>query len=102
MAYIENINVTNENGEIINVASEETVELLKKLIVLLQPLYTQDSAQRLRITVDSITGALTLGTVTTVGNANVGSLASVDARYYITDTARKTYANGIRANLTFQ
>lgn len=110
MSYIENVNLTNTNNEQVNPATEETVLLLKRLLHLANTLATQDSAQRQKVTIDSITGSLTLSTVTTVGTVNTvstitglgaGAGFSVDARYQLIDQARNTYSNSIRSKLTF-
>jgi len=105
MAYIEDFNLTDLNGLEINPASEESVAILKKLLIMLAPISTQDTNQRIRITVDSITGALTLATVTTIGTVNtvttMNQIAGVDARYMLMDNARNMYANSVRPYISF-
>ena len=44
--------------------------LLERIVEQLSCLTTQDGQQRQRVTVDNITGSLTLGTITTVGTVN--------------------------------
>lgn len=107
MSYIEDLNLVNTDGQQINPATEETVMYLKKLVELLQPLSTQDSNQRLRVSVDA-------GTITTVSSitnygasatlpivTTVNQLAGVDARYLQVDTARLLYTQHIRNKLNF-
>jgi hypothetical protein len=116
MSYIENVNLTNTSNQPINPATEETVLLLKRLLHLANSLATQDSAQRQKVTIDSITGSLTLSTITTVGTVTTcgtvtnvtnmiglggGTGFSVDSRYLLVDTARNNYANSIRSKITF-
>ena len=99
MAYIEEINLINSDGKTINPATDE---MIRKLITLLGPLSTQDTAQRLRITLDAITGSLTLSTITTVSTVtSVSQFAGVDLRYYLADNARNMYANSIRPYMSF-
>lgn len=102
MAYIENFNLTDVNEIQINPATEESVAILKKLLIMLAPISTQDTNQRMRITVDSITGALTLAAVTTVGTVTtMNQIAGVDARYMLMDNARNMYANSVRPYISF-
>ena len=82
-------------------STDETVILLRRLVKLSETLAVQDSLQRQRVTVDSITGGLTLATVTTVGTVlNASTLANVDARFHFIELARTAYATGIRAKIT--
>jgi len=69
----------------------ESVILLRRIVKLLEPLATQDSANRQRVTVESVPTTLT---------TNPTTFASVDARFPIVDWARTAYATGIRAKLT--
>jgi len=78
---------------------DTSVELLKRIARVLEPVSIQDSAQRQKVTIDAITGSLTLSTVSTV--SNVQSLGGIDYRWQMIDQARNTYANGIRANIKF-
>ena len=80
-------------------SSDDSLILLRRIVQLLSPLATQDANQRQRITIDAISGGLTLSTLSTV--SNVATLAGVDSRYQFIDAARNAYANGIRQNLTF-
>ena len=91
-------------------ATEETLsilkdqnDLLRRIIQVLNPLATQDSAQRQRITIDSVVGNISVvpngGTISTI--SNIVAYGSVDPRFQFTDAARLTYAQGIRRNLQF-
>lgn len=90
--------------------------LLERILLALQPLANQDISNRQRIVVDAITGNLTLATVTTVGSltggtittitnpvpvGNIATFAGLSPLYNYIDSARMSYAKGIRANLTF-
>ena len=88
--------------------------LLERIADLLEPLATQDAANRQRIAVDSIAAGLTLGTVSTVTTCstvttvtnpvplgNLATMGGVDPRYLFIDTARTAYSEGLRRNLTF-
>ena len=74
-----------------NAASDESVILLRRIAKLLEPIGTQDSAQRQRISIASAEVGFT---------TNPTTIASVDARFQITDWARVSYNTGIRAKLT--
>ena len=78
-------------------SSDEALVLLRRMVKLMEPLATQDSAQRQRVTIDAMSG-VTLPTVTTV--SNLAGLGGVDPRFQFIDQARNAYANGIRANIT--
>lgn len=79
--------------------------LLERMCDLLEPIATQDQQNRQKITIDAITGSLTLATLSTITNAvpvgNIATLSGIDARYLAIDTARNAYAQGIRSNLSF-
>ncbi len=93
--------------------------LLERIADAVEPLATQDSAQRQRVTLDSITAGLTLATVTTVGTVstitggtistitnavpvgNVATLGGGNPEWQMIDWARAAYSNGIRSQLTF-
>jgi hypothetical protein len=114
MAYFEQTNITNEKGQIVNPATEESIILLRRMVKLLESQSATDIANRQRITIDAITGGLTLAAITTVGavtgitNAlpagtnTIGSvnLGGADQRQFI-DISRTNYNTGIRSKLTF-
>ena len=109
MSYIppsDSLNLLNASGDTINPATEEALILLRRMVKLMEPLATQDSAQRQRVTLDSApatvtvaVGSGTLPVVTTVNN--LAGLGGVDPRFQFIDQARNAYANGIRQNLNF-
>jgi len=80
---------------------DETTTLLRRIVHLLESQATVDQQNRQRITLDSITGSLTLGTITTVGTvSNITTLAAENQRLFI-DTARTAYNTGIRSKLIY-
>jgi hypothetical protein len=85
------INITDSAGDIINPAQDETIILLRRIAKLLEPIGTQDSLQRQRITI---------GSSETTVSTNPSTMASVDTRFMIADWARTAYNTGIRAKLT--
>jgi hypothetical protein len=98
----------NTNDVAINPATDESIVLLRRMLRQVDSLGVVDSAQRQKVTLDSISGSLTLGTVTTVGTVstvtsatNLVALGGVDGRYLHIDTARTAYATGIRHNLIY-
>lgn len=108
MSYIENTSISNANNVTINPSTDETVILLRRLIQVVNPLATQDTNQRQRVTLDAsnVTLSTTVGsgTITTVTNLTGlggGSGFSVDSRYHFIDQSRIAYATNIRANLKF-
>lgn len=80
-------------------ASDESIILLRRMVKIMESLSVVDSTQRQRVTVDAISGGLTVTNVTQVGS--VTQLGGVDSRYLMIDTARNAYANGIRSKLDF-
>jgi hypothetical protein len=120
MAYFEQTNVTNEKGQIVNPATEESIILLRRMVKILESQNATDIANRQRVTIDAITGALTLANITTVagvttvgavtgitnalpaGTNTIGSvnLGGADQRQFI-DISRTNYNTGIRSKLTF-
>jgi predicted methyltransferase MtxX (methanogen marker protein 4) len=89
----------------VNPATDDSAMLLRRLVKQVDSLAVVDSAQRQKVTIDSISGSLTLGTITIVGTltsaTNLVALGGVDGRYLYIDTARNASANGIRNNLAF-
>lgn len=112
MAYFELTNVADDRGRIANPASEESIILLRRIAKILESTAAADAQQRQRVTVDSITGALTLATITTVGTVssitagtittvgNIGTMAGWNQQMFA-DPARTAYNTGIRQQLTF-
>jgi hypothetical protein len=102
------VNLKDTTDTQINPATEDSMMLLRRILRQVDSLGVVDSAQRQKVTIDSITGSLTLGTITTVGTVstvtsatNLVALGGVDGRYLYIDTARNASANGIRNNLLF-
>jgi hypothetical protein len=98
-------------------ATEETLtilkdqnDLLRRIIQVVNPLATQDSAQRQRIIVENGTVGSNVpvaiqsavATLTTVASVtNILANGGVDPKFQFIDAARLTYAQGIRRNLQF-
>lgn len=100
MSYFEQTKITDSSGTLINPVQDESVILLRRITKLLEASATADSSQRQRVVVEgTATTSGSISTVTTV--TSMTGLAGVDARYLFIDTARNTYANGIRTNLTW-
>ena len=91
--------VKDANNTTVSPSTEESAVLLRRILKQVDSLAVVDSAQRQKVTIDSITTALTLTSVT--GVVNLQSLGNVDGKYLYIDTARNAYANGTRSNLTF-
>lgn len=106
MSATDSLLVKRDDGNVMGVdipmrVQEDTVPLLRRIIKLLEASGNADIANRQRIVLDAITGALTLATVTTVGTvSNVATLAGYDQRQFI-DTARVAYNTGVRQGLIF-
>jgi predicted metalloendopeptidase len=102
------IDVSEENPMPVQEARvEDLLAIIQRLVKVCESLQVVDSAQRQRVTIDAITGNLTLATVSTVSTVssvtNVAaqtSLAGMDREMYI-NIARQTYENSIRSKLTF-
>ena len=78
---------------------ENLISLLGRLVKISESSQVVDSAQRQRVTLDSITAALTLANVTTVtAVTNMTQNAGMDREQYI-NIAKQTYANSIRNRL---
>ena len=104
MSYIppsDSVKILNTTGTTINPATEETLQLLRRMVKLLEPLATVDSSNRQRIALDSPTSIVVTQPTASLLNANIGSIGSVDPRFQFVDTARIAYATSVRANLKF-
>lgn len=111
------VGIKDTTNTLVNPATDDSAMLLRRLLRQVDSLAVVDSAQRQKVTLDSITSGLTLSTVTTVGTVstvtavttvatvtsatNLVALGGVDGRYLHIDTARNMYSNGIRSNLLF-
>lgn len=100
-------------------ALNEQIALMKRLLMLLNPIATQDSANRQRVLVDNILGGSVIvsqGTASNLNatvsqstasnlNANIGIVSNIagyggsDPRFHLLDTARIAYSTSIRSNL---
>ena len=80
--------------------SDNSIQLIKRLLKILEPISTQDALQRQRVAVETIANMNVVSTVSTVSTvSNLGSVAGIDYRWLIIDQARNAYANGIRNNI---
>jgi hypothetical protein len=84
------------------------LEMLSRLVKILESNQVVDAQQRQRVTVDTFSAGTTLPAVTTVSGvttvstlSNATAIAGMDREQYI-NTAKNTYANSIRTGLTFQ
>jgi hypothetical protein len=112
MAFFETTKLKDTDGQQINPATEDSLTLLRRILLLLKPLQqiTGGGSNRLNVDVNNITGG-TIGTVagvTTVTNVttistlnNQAQIAGVNAFEQLRAINRVGYATGIRANLTF-
>jgi hypothetical protein len=87
--------------------TDNMLAMLSRIVKLLESNAVVDQQQRQRVTLDSIAGSLTLGTVSTVTNVgtinsvtNLANTAGMDREQYI-NIAKQTYATAIRPRLTF-
>jgi hypothetical protein len=100
---VQDVSVSNPIPMVAN-QSDDLIRMLSRLVRMLESNAIVDQQQRQRITLDAITGSLTLGTVSTVNTVasitNVAANAGMDREQYI-NIARNTYANSIRSQLTF-
>ncbi len=92
MSYIDvkEVNLVDENGQVINPAQDETIILLRRIAKLLEPMGTQDGAQRQRVTIGSMEAGV-----------SISSYGGVDPRFQMIDWAKTNYNTGIRSNLIF-
>lgn len=79
-------------------ASDESLALLRRIVKLLESNAVVDAQNRQRMTVDAITGSLTLSTVSTV--SNIAAVGGQGHQMFV-DVARNAYANGIRSKLNW-
>lgn len=110
------VSVVDSSGASITPAQDDTIILLRRLVKLLESNAVVDIQGKQRITIDSITNTVTMGTnlaaagggngISTVP-VNVATIyqpvweGPVDQRFRIMNDARNAYANSIRANLSF-
>jgi hypothetical protein len=80
------------------VADLDSLQALRRIVMLLESQSCVDISGRQRVTVDAITGGQTIGSVQTV--SNLSTIANVDHHQFI-DTAQNMWANAIRSKLSF-
>jgi hypothetical protein len=90
--------------------TDDLVRMLSRLVKILECNAVVDQQQRQRVTLDAMTGGLTLAALTTVTTVttvstvsavtNQVAMAGMDREQYI-NIAKNTYANAIRPQLTF-
>ena len=87
--------------------TENLLVAFSRITKLLESSGVVDQQQRQRLSLDTIPAGVTLPTVTTVGTVttastltNATSIAGMDREQYI-NIAKNTYANRIRAQLSF-
>lgn len=87
-----------------NLATDETVDettaLLRRIVKLLESQATVDVANRQKVCIDSITGSLTLTTLTGITNA-LPTGTNYLGQIYGQDFARIAFNTGIRSKITF-
>ena len=81
-----------------DLANDDTVLLLRRIVKLLEASANVDVANRQRIVIDALAGGMTLGAVGTV--SNITAMAGLDQRQFH-DMARTAYNTGVRAQLNF-
>jgi hypothetical protein len=108
---VQDVSLLNPMPTVAN-QSDDLLRMLSRLVKILECNAVVDQQQRQRVTIDAITGSLTLATVSavttvsTVNNISAGTLTNVianagmDREQYI-NIAKNTYANSIRSNLAF-
>lgn len=85
----------------------DSVNLLKRIAKILEPISVQDSNNRQRVVIDSAAGVSvvalpTLSNVTTISTlTNLAGVGGVDPRFTFIEQAHMAYSLGIRANLSF-
>ena len=102
------VQATNYTNLATRAANDDTLLLLRRIVEICEPLATQDSSNRQRVTLDAITAALTLATVTTVttvstvtSTTNIVNMGGYPEQWRMMEHARINYATGIRQNLFF-
>ena len=111
------VGIQNTDSVQVNPATEDSILYLRRIVKLMESQATVDSGNRQRITLDSLgpataitttvpvsgslTTAGTVSTVTTVTTVSAITTMLGQNQQAFQDVARNTFANGIRANLTF-
>jgi hypothetical protein len=93
----------------LNPATDDSILLLRRILRALEASSNADSLQRQRITIDSITSGLTLGTVTAVtaitnalpvGTNSIGNFGGYTNNDFQMMNQRIMYNTGIRSNIS--
>lgn len=89
---------------------DDLLVMLSRIVKLLESNAVVDSAQRQRVSLDTVAAGVTLPAVTTVGTVstittvstltNAASIAGMDREQFI-NIAKQTYATSIRSQLSF-
>lgn len=102
------VGVKDTTNTQVNPATDDSIVYLRRIVKLMESQAVVDSANRQRVTIDSITGSLTLTTLTGITNAlpagtNLMGGVTIDGqgRQQFTEIARQAYNSGIRSNLIF-
>ena len=113
------VKTTDRAGNPIAVASDEAILLLRRMVKLMESNAVTDSSMRQRVMLDASLGAsatplMTVALANNVTGGGVGysigsavmtfgsnNLNSIDSRFFMMDTARNAYANGIRSKLVW-
>jgi hypothetical protein len=120
MSYFEQTRISKSDGTVINPSEDESLVLLRRIAKLLESSAVIDIAQRQRVICEqataanlNVTASVSGSTTATLAAATVnagqfvvgfGGQASaaaniIDSRFFLIDTARNAYANGVRQNL---
>jgi hypothetical protein len=103
---VQDVSASNPMPMVAN-QSDDLIRMLSRLVKILECNAVVDQQQRQRVTIDAISGGLTIAALTTVNTvssvstvAAQSTLAGMDREMYI-NIAKNTYANSIRSQLTF-
>ena len=108
MAYFERAKLTDGSGNIINPASDDSLTLLRRILLLLKPLaqITGAGSNRLSVDVNNVGALPTLANVTTVATVtasttvNQTNMGGVTAFELMKAMSRTAYNEGIRSRLS--
>ena len=81
-------------------ATHESLVLLRRIVNLLESNAVVDAANRQRVAVEVIPTTTVQGTVAVTTVTNIGTIAGHGLQQFV-DIARNAYANGIRSKLDF-
>ena len=119
MAFFETAKLKDQDGNVVNPADNDSITLLRRILILLKPLGVVTGAGSSRLSVDvnsavavsslptlanvtTVAGVTTVSTVTTVGTVtNQSQIGGVNSFELLKAMSRTGYATGIRSNLLF-